>query len=541
MAPQGALRPIQLEALDCLARLPAPVGALLDLPVGAGKTGVCFLAPLIWGSQRPLLLVPGDLLDKTQRDLEEWYERTPLLRGRAPTVIAHHEVSLQKGANILRGLAPDAIVIDEAHAFARLQSARTKRLVHYVAHNAERVRVVGLSGTLLGRDVDAIAHLATVCCRQFSPLPDNADEMRAWSQVLNRGATPDEPSLRVLSPLVAWATAKPTSATEVLPDGRRRNLPKGVPEARAAFGERWRTAPSVVSSSAQSCGASLVFRRWRPALPAAVKAAMDDLSGKWVLPDGSELVDSVEIALHAQTLSWGFWHKQVWDASVGGEDRAAWLEARRAWGGASRNFLAFYARPGLDSLGLIQAAVEAGPGGPLWGAVEGLAPTWERWVGIRARVPSPESEPVWLDGAPEALAGVVRAWQTERDRGLVWFRHRAVGAVLRDAGLLVYAGGDREPPASVEFPALSIPVFHKGFNLQAWSENLLLELPDNVDQWEQLIGRTHRQGQTADVIRADVAQHTWALQRKLSNALDGAAFVRDVKNAPQKILLGTWL
>jgi hypothetical protein len=55
--------------------------------------------------------------------------------------------------------------------------------------------------------------------------------------------------------------------------------------------------------------------------------------------------------------------------------------------------------------------------------------------------------------------------------------------------------------------------------------------------WEQLLGRTHRDGQQADEVQCDVAvsclEHVMALEQ----ALRDAEFVQSITGSPQKLLL----
>jgi hypothetical protein len=68
--PKGtmALRPIQAKALEELHDFG---GLLAPIRVGGGKTLISMLAPVVLGAERPLLLVPAKLRDKTLREFAE--------------------------------------------------------------------------------------------------------------------------------------------------------------------------------------------------------------------------------------------------------------------------------------------------------------------------------------------------------------------------------------------------------------------------------------------------------------------------------------
>lgn len=77
-----------------------------------------------------------------------------------------------------------------------------------------------------------------------------------------------------------------------------------------------------------------------------------------------------------------------------------------------------------------------------------------------------------------------------------------------------------------------------GKNLQAWNKNLIVSCPTGAAVWEQLLGRTHRQGQKADEVQVDVligcVEHVDAWKRARAEA----KMASDILGAPQKILIG---
>ena len=68
--PNGEMILRSLQAL-ALAEASDFKGALLLLPVGHGKTLVSYLLPTVLKAQKPLLLVPGKLKQKTQKEFKE--------------------------------------------------------------------------------------------------------------------------------------------------------------------------------------------------------------------------------------------------------------------------------------------------------------------------------------------------------------------------------------------------------------------------------------------------------------------------------------
>src|SRR5690606_28768693 len=124
-------------------------GLLGPIGVGWGKTGIAELAgelvSRIEGRRlRTVALVPPELREKTIRDRSWWsehYDYDP------PLLVSHAKLSVPAASLYLEELRPDVIVIDEAHAFRHMKSARTKRLVRYAVEHPE-TRFIILSGTL---------------------------------------------------------------------------------------------------------------------------------------------------------------------------------------------------------------------------------------------------------------------------------------------------------------------------------------------------------------------------------------------------------
>lgn len=75
----GRLRAIQIEALAELETMEAPKGLFGEIGAGHGKTIPSLLAGYVTQTlgDKCLLIVPPDLVRKTQRDLETWRHRFP--------------------------------------------------------------------------------------------------------------------------------------------------------------------------------------------------------------------------------------------------------------------------------------------------------------------------------------------------------------------------------------------------------------------------------------------------------------------------------
>jgi len=64
-----------------------------------------------------------------------------------------------------------------------------------------------------------------------------------------------------------------------------------------------------------------------------------------------------------------------------------------------------------------------------------------------------------------------------------------------------------------------------------------MEPMPNAATWEQLLGRTHRQGQTADVVQASVFQSAWPQRLAFQRALVRSRYIAQMTGSSQKLLL----
>jgi hypothetical protein len=122
-----------------------------------------------------------------------------------------------------------------------------------------------------------------------------------------------------------------------------------------------------------------------------------------------------------------------------------------------------------------------------------------------------------------------------RDGGLVWYQDAAVGDALGRAGLAVYGPGTAPEHHQGAAAALSIRAHGTGRNLQRWARNLVLTPPSAGDGWEQLLGRTHRPGQTADTVRFDVLAHHATIRAAFDTARAEARFIESTMGTSQKL------
>lgn len=75
----------------------------------------------------------------------------------------------------------------------------------------------------------------------------------------------------------------------------------------------------------------------------------------------------------------------------------------------------------------------------------------------------------------------------------------------------------------------------EGKNLQHWSKNLFVAPPSSGKTWEQVLGRTHRAGQQADEVVADVWLHAEELRASFIQARADARYIEATLGSRQKL------
>ncbi len=536
------LRPIQGYALQSAYEQRAPLGLFCPIGVGHGKTLITLLLGSVWNSVKPLLLVPPDLKRPTEVAITYWgkYYRFP-----RPTLLSYNVLSRPEQSGILERLRPDLIIMDEAQALRKDTSSRTKRLSRYlkgekaVSRGNVRTpgtpghpdtRVVALSGSFTSASIHDYAHILEWCLRDSSPLPLSDVALELWGNVLDAAGMPGQQAYDACMPLARFA-----EPNDLADDTESDRL-----AIRQGYSNRVRSAPGVVATTESSAAVALTITLAPREVPDAVTEALSHLSTAWETPDGTEIVDSLAFHRCAKQLAAGFYHVVEWPNN---EPDREWLEARSGWAKVIREELRGDAREGYDSPALVMRAAQAK-------AVSGPAlRAWNRWAAVRERHGrlGPPTRAVWIDKEIiyQTLDALLGAPPT-----ILWYQSKAVETELAAHGLRTFGAGTLPPghgcqhdncdcASKVVYPACSVYVHHKGKNLQPWSHNLIIEPPGNGATWEQLLGRTHRSGQTADV-HARIWSDPWPYDAAMVKARREALYAEQTTGARQKLNLATW-
>lgn len=510
-APKGGmkLRPRQALALHDIA---TQKGGFIPLDVGEGKTLVMLLAPYVLDAERPLILVPANLVKKTWRDVE-FYKQHWMVPDNLK-IVSYEALGTVDHANDLEEAAPDVLVFEEAHKLKSPRSARTRRVARYMVKHPE-TRCVALSGTIISRSIKDFEHIAEWCLREMTPLPRSWNELEEWAAVIDEKSEWD---------LIEFAPG----ALLTLCNEEELKETDEITAARRGFQRRMIETPGIVSTppgEGEHIGASIILSAIEYRTEEKTEEAFKTLRCLGFSPaDNYPLVSSAEIWMHARALALGLVY--VWNPRPPRE----WMAARRAWHTFAR------------------AAIR---NSRTWDSVEHVARAvterrmlddgaLEKWQAIEPTF-TPNIEPVWFDSS---AIQVCKDWM--KTPGVVWTEHTFFAERLALETGSSYFGAEGldangnfidDAPGNKAIIA-SIDANREGRNLQErWHRNLITSIPPGASILQQVIGRTHRPGQKADEVIVDVLRGCNEHDEALSKALARARMIQDTTGATQKLLL----
>jgi hypothetical protein len=529
------LRPAQSHAL---IELPATGGGIGCIGVGHGKTLLDLLLPMVFpGCKVAVLLIPASL--RAQLLDRDWayyggHWKLPNLVGGfggfvagrpALHVITYSKLSRPEFAVELRNIRPDLVIADECHNLKSLTGPRAHRFATLLEEL--RPRFVGHSGSVATRSIRDAAHLFGYALGDGSPYP------------------------RVKHVVEEWAPAVDPCTCAALTDDDRACVCKAPPGAlsrlgegnvREAFRRRRNETRGVISTRSASFGGPIVIRTREIPVPfeVAQMIAAATHRDEAVRPDGEVLVDGLAKAECAKQLAAGFFHRWRYPRQEPPELIDAWFDRRQEFNRELRELLK-YPQEHLDSPKLaIEAAIRA------WSGYRGSLPTWRA-----------QAWPAWLDISDKVVHVTEAKWESDflvndvaerahtGDAQLVWVGWPELGERIARAAKLPWIGGgpamgealarekgDRSVVISIKSRATGTDGLQAKFN-----RNLVVTPPED---WQQLLGRTHRPGQRRDEVEAEVYLHTAEYRDAFAKARERARFVEETDGEPQKLQIADY-
>jgi hypothetical protein len=535
---------VQALALDVIEKGAGLVGAI---GVGHGKTLIGLLASRALtrsehfdvevGPYETLYLTPAALRESVQNQIDEHkphFQIDPYVHVKSYGELSHHK----RGPKMLDKIAPKLVILDEAHKVSNADSARTGRLLSYLDDHPS-VCLVAMSGTLTNKSIEDYRHfLYHALGGQNTPLPNSYHHFESWSRVLDpQSGRPDHAKSydwERLEPL-ELVYGEGRGLTDVYPLDERRE------RAREAYLERFKTTPGVVKTTTSAAQCSLRIRSLdTPDVPEHVESELTDLEETWAIWDNGEIDEEVDDPLSfyrkRRNLLAGFYYRRDWSIEpFNGTVDKGLVRARREWNQIERELVS-HGPDDVDSPYFAREAVKEGRLDHRRDVME----AWNAWKDHRDK-PWPPSEGIrvsdyLLDHAIE------RARSSDRST-IIWYAQKEIARWLEEKGVEVYWAGERNPedaPDDADVIACSTEAHRKGKNLQSFSHNIVLTPMGSGTAWEQLIGRTHRPGQSADEVLVDIYAHCEPYRDALGRAIEEAQFKRQTEGSRQKLLYADW-
>lgn len=504
----------RLFPVQALALLEAMLhgGVVGNIDVGEGKTLITFLIAHVLEAKRFLLLLPSKLIEKTIREHEAYAKHWHVTPLENIKILSYESLGRISHETAIEDYQPDLIGGDEIHRVKDRRASCTKRVIKYMRAHPE-TRFVGFSGTLMSKSITDFAHIVRWALKDGSPVPATVAELEAWAWALD-----DK-----LDESVRWdpgALLKFCEPEDIVEGD-------SIATARKGFRRRLLETPGIVSTLSRSDDAkcSLYISPFRTKYEPITEEYFERLRSTWTLPNGQELILAADVWRHAREMALGFYY--VWDPAP----PKAWLDARRDWQTFAREVLSrsrTYDSEEHLAKGVREGKVSDG----------GLLARW-RLVQSTFRI---NQKAVWFD---DSALHACAEWMHANPDGIVWVEHIAFGERLAAVSGRKYYGAeglsaDGELLSSDVAPGpviASIRANSEGRNLQRWCKNLVTSPPDEDGLCQQLIGRTHRRGQTADEVTVEIFLTCREHASSFRHAMSGAVALRDTLGAKPKLLL----
>lgn len=578
--PQAEVGMAVEEHQGCLGRIGVGWGKFLGSVLAASK----FLT--VHGLRRGILTVPPELVHQHMTvDLRWVRSRIPVpvevrsLHARGPAsrraIVNRREpglylfpyslLSAKDADELIRLIEPDYWIFDEAHRASNRSAARTRRVMKYLGKRREGgkpVRVVAMSGTITKKSIlDYWAFLRHATDRNC-PLPLTSSLVHEWASVLDAGAvdihsTGDQSKVHpAIAPIVEWARRR-------FPDVEIKTSVSGF---RRAFDLRLETAPGVVSTPDSELGVSLTLQN-RPVEDHENKPGWEQLDelmrrveDAWMTPDG----DNIDHAIHKWKwlfeLTAGFYNRLQWptpeefaERKKIGEAEAQEILARaklhHAAGQEYSSLLRRYfehPKEGFDTPFLVGQEFHQHGNDRIRDA--DLFEAWTTWKRLD------------FEGRPDRDSSAVRvcsfkvdaatAWALDEGKsgGLVWYYHKEIGEwlveAMKAAGVDVVhcpsgSAGNKtiaEPENAKRVCVASWTAHGTGKNLQHHQNQIVVQWPRSANQAEQMLGRCHRNGQTADELFVRTLNTTEFDDINFAACLNDSLYIDQTGGSRQKLM-----
>jgi len=480
-------------------------------------------------------------------------------------------LSAKDASDLLDAIQPDVTIVDEAHNLRHRTAARTKRWMRMVETYKPEVCI--LTGTMTAKSILDYWHLIRHALKQNCPLPIPASLAYEWAGLLDAGV--ESPTgTAAIEPLVRWAEQRwPEQEFSV-----------GVEGFRKAFKQRLIHAPGVVMSGDNDIGVSLVLENQEIPLEGEGSEHLKELIKQvekplMLTPSGDRIDHAIHKFKWQYELSAGFYNDLFWpdedtfaerkkisrERAIDVLERAKEYHAKgQDYAKALREFLDEFAAPGADTPFLVGGMMHTH--GREW--VRLALPTFARKRGFAEAGAYLYS--LWsimkdadFEGRPERDSVPRRvcdykvraavAWAKEHPEGLIWVHHQELGEWivedLKAAGLgVLHCPAGETANAHLIDPVMcrgkvavaSISAHGTGKNLQHFGDQLVVQFPRSATVAEQMLGRTHRNGQERPSLTASTLNSNAFDHQVMAACLNDSVYIQATTGNRQKLMMCSW-
>lgn len=590
--PDGSPFQLKVDQAWSLATYMQLGGFFAPIPVGGGKTLISLCVPHIGFKfrqhKKALLLIPPSLADQlVKRDIAwvrermpmgyQWYSLCNKSKAKRQAIVAKDRPGLYiapytalsniDGLEVMRGISPTLVIADEAHTLAN-DSARSKRfwgvLEEVYKSTGRKVEFCPLSGTMSKKKLKEFWKLMTQALGDQAPIPLNYQNLEEWDTTMAADG------LGYVTRDCAW-----------LPAWGEQNFPgetftKDVVGVRKAFQFRLRSAPGVITSGGSSTDADLrIGHHEVPNDPSAegwakLEGYRKQLTTLGMKPNGEMVATPMHVHAIAQELACGFYNDPYWpdaetlrvrkglESAADSEELLARSQAYLKADQAYRSVLFPWVRNsplGFDSDLQVGQKIANGDH-------DGIAPevvdAWHdrRALDFEGRIERDKRYVIVCEWKLDAVVRRVQRLMRETRRGtLVWAHNVAVQQrlveKLLEAGIETYGVGPSHPKQNRDklyekahmghVFVLSLKSCSVGLNLQhTFYTNIYAQVVASASDFEQSLGRTHRQQQPKPEVYAEILLTEGADHDTLGACLVKATYTHQVLGNDHKAIIAAW-
>jgi len=564
-------------------------GGFFPIAVGFGKTLLTLMIAhhaYTQGKKKIVLMVPPNVVEQlVMNQIPEARTLVPLswplfvLAGKSAAkrrsiarsargglyVLPYSLLSTRDSVETIKAISPDVLIGDEIHNVGRRSAARTQRLFNYI--NERSPDVIGLSGTITGKSVKDYWHIIKAALGDNCPLPLSSSMASEWASVLDSESKDfdgagelSESKTGPLMPLVDWARRK-------FPDPQG-ELTASVAGFRAAYRLRLNSTPGVVTTGDAEIGTSLTLTNHnlkedlkKATGYAKLEELIEGVEELWETPNGDEIEHAIHTYKWMYELSAGFYNELVWPTPEAYAERKGISEAEaedileraklhhkagQEYAHDLRIFLEASPPDNMDTPMLVGAEFARHPDD--WAHHE-LFQLWRdhRDADFKGR-PDRDSHAIRVCDYKIVAALEWAASLPKGKGGIVWYHHQEIGRWLRDyfeeAGLdpLYCPAGEAANKKIIEtshrdrIVLASISAHGTGKNLQHFSEQYCVQWPRSPKAAEQMLGRTHRNGQKADELIVHMNNTLDFDRLNFAACLNDALYIHQTTGNRQKLI-----